>query len=106
MQFTLVEDEKGILAALNGRFTFQDHAAFRGLLNAIASAKPNSAQAGTVALDIKALEFIDSAAIGMLLMANDASKKAGLRFVVRSPQGQVRRTLETASLATIFPIQD
>jgi anti-anti-sigma regulatory factor len=41
----------------------------------------------------------------MLLVANDACRKAGLEFIAQSPKGQVQRTLEVASMGSIFKIQ-
>jgi anti-anti-sigma factor len=99
MQYTIIPDNQGFSAVLTGRFTFQDHAAFRGLVGAI-----QSAHGQRVAIDLSGVEFIDSAAIGMLLVANDACKKAGLDFVAQKPKGQVKRTLEIASLESIFTI--
>ncbi len=100
MQYTIRPDAQGFVAILSGRFTFQDHATFRGLIGAVQSAS------GTrVALDLSAVEFIDSAGLGMLLVANDACKKAGLEFVAQKPRGQVLRTMEVSSMGSIFKIQ-
>lgn len=100
MQHTLVVDTEGLRASLTGRFTFQDYPDFRRLLNAI-----EATTGRRVAVDLEALEFIDSAALGMLLIANDACKKAGLSFLVQHPKGQVYRTLEIAAMGSIFQIQ-
>jgi anti-anti-sigma factor len=100
MNYTVATDEQGLRAALSGRFTFQDHAVFRDLLGVIETAK-----GVRVAMDLASVEFIDSAALGMLLMANDACRKAGLTLIARHPTGQVRRTLEIAAIGSIFQIQ-
>ena len=99
MQFTISSDEHGIRAVLTGRFTFQDHAVFSGLVTAI-----HSARGTRVAIDLGAVEFIDSAGLGMLLVANDACKKTGLEFIAQNPKGQVLRTLQVASMGSIFKI--
>jgi anti-anti-sigma factor len=100
MQYTILPDDQGFRAVLTGRFTFQDHAVFRGLVGAIQTARGQR-----VAIDLEGVEFIDSAGLGMLLVANDACKKAGLDFVTQKPQGQVRRTMEIAAMGSIFTIQ-
>jgi anti-anti-sigma factor len=99
MKYSLSTDEQGLRATMNGRFTFQDHALFRGLLEAI-----EAATSGCVTVDLGGVEFIDSAALGMLLLANDACTKVGLKLVAEHPNGQVRRTLEIAAMGSIFQI--
>jgi anti-anti-sigma factor len=100
MQYTISSDDQGVSAVLTGRFTFQDHAVFRGLVTTIQSARGKR-----VSIDLGAVEFIDSAGLGMLLVANDACKKAGLEFIAQNPKGQVLRTLEVASMGSIFKIK-
>ena len=87
------------LITMRGRFTFADYQAFRGLLDDI-----RASGARRHVLDLAEVEFIDSAAIGMLLIAAEEAKRHGGRVALRRPQGQVRRTLDTASLDTVFPI--
>ena len=101
MQYTLSTQPDGVTATLSGRFTFADHQAFRELIGNI-----EMAPGRCIAVDLDAVEFLDSAALGMLLLANDASEKAGAAFVVRHPRGQVRRTLEITEMAALFSIQD
>jgi anti-anti-sigma factor len=101
MKYSLATDAQGLRATLSGRFTFQDHAVFRGLLGAI-----QAATIGPVTVDLGEVDFIDSAALGMLLVANDACRKAGLTLIAQHPKGQVRRTLEISAMGSIFQIQD
>jgi anti-anti-sigma factor len=100
MQYTVTPDDQGLQATLTGRFTFQDHGVFRGLVAAIQTARGQR-----VAVDLSAVEFIDSAGLGMLLVANDACKKAGLAFIAQKPKGQVLRTMQVASIGSILTIQ-
>ncbi len=100
MNYSIATDDQGLRASLSGRFTFQDHAVFRNLLGAIQTAK-----GVRVAMDLGSVEFIDSAALGMLLVANDACRKAGLTFIAEHPNGQVRRTLEISAMGSIFQIK-
>jgi anti-anti-sigma factor len=99
MKYALSTDEHGLHATMSGRFTFHDHTVFRGLLEAI-----HGATVGCVTVDLGGVEFIDSAALGMLLLANDACQKVGLKLVAQHPNGQVRRTLDIAAMGSIFQI--
>ncbi len=101
MQFALTSRPGQTTAFLNGRFTFADHQAFRDLLRHIGSTKLDR-----FVIDLSAVEFLDSAALGMLLVASDACHDAGSSFLVQSPRGQVRRTLDIAEMGAVFAIQD
>lgn len=85
---------------LSGRFTFTDYERFRPLLDAIKAASRTRH-----VLDLGKVDFIDSAALGMLLLAHEEARSRGSMLVLRRPQGQVWRTLQTAMLDTIFTIE-
>lgn len=86
---------------LKGRFTFTDYQDFRRLVReGMSDAIP------THIFDLSELEFMDSAALGMLLLARDEAQKRDLKIALRGPRGQVRRVLEVARFDTMFDIQD
>ena len=85
---------------LSGRFTFSDHGTFRTMIGEMTS---SAAQKHVI--DLSAIEFIDSAGLGMLLLARDEGKRKNLDVVLRGPQGQVRRMLEVARFDTMFTIE-
>jgi len=86
---------------LNGRFTFGDHSSFRKLIEEIRAHK-----SGTHVLDISGVEFIDSAGLGMLLLARDEGEKSKATVIIRGAQGQVKRMLEVARFDTLFTLED
>jgi len=61
--------------------------------------------ATTVVLDAKAVEFLDSVGISVLIAARQRLVDDGGGLVVRSPSRQMLRTLEIAGLTTHFDIQ-
>lgn len=101
MQYAVETGEKRITATLRGRFTFADHQSFRELIDQF-----GRAAGGQVVLDMEAVEFVDSAALGMLLVASDATRGAGAALLVRRPRGQVRRTFEAADIGELFDVSD
>jgi anti-anti-sigma factor len=85
---------------LIGTLTMDDHAAFRSLLSDVTQRKPRHC-----AFDLRDLETIDSAGIGMLLIASEEAKKSNWGFSIDNPAGHVRRVLELADLAKIVTIR-
>lgn len=101
MQYAVEANAHGITASLRGRFTFADHQRFRDLIGQFGQAAGKQ-----VVLDLESVEFVDSAALGMLLVASDATRGAGASLLVRRPRGQVRRTFEIADMAALFEVSD
>ncbi|MDG4720244.1 MULTISPECIES: STAS domain-containing protein [Thalassospira] len=86
---------------LNGRFTFGDHSSFRKLIEEIRSHESSSC-----VLDLSGVEFIDSAGLGMLLLARDEGEKTNMAVIIRGAQGQVKRMLEVARFDTLFTLEN
>lgn len=86
---------------VTGRFTFGDHSSFRKLIEEV-----HGHGSSTLVLDISGVDFIDSAGLGMLLLARDESEKTNTTVVLRGAQGQVKRMLEVARFDTLFLLED
>lgn len=85
---------------LRGRFTFTDYESFRGLV-----ADLTRKGARRQVLNLGELDFIDSAGLGMLLIARDEAERNSCSLVLRRPQGQVKRMLEVARFNSMFNIE-
>lgn len=85
---------------LKGRFTFSDNQAFRELLNNI------STSSTTLELELAALEFIDSAGLGMLLLAHEMLQQRGGGIVLRTPRGQVQQMIDLSRFDRLFTVID
>jgi len=86
---------------LSGRLTFNDHARVRGLIREMQAAKSRRQ-----VLHLTGLEFIDSAGIGMLLIAREELKGVDKDFVLRGATGQVKRVFTVAQLGKLITIED
>ena len=86
--------------AFSGRLTSADLGDFRELLSRIKESKCN-----LVLIDLKDLDWIDSAGLGMLLLARDTAAKSNLEIVLRAPQGDVKSLLKLGRFETLFNIQ-
>lgn len=101
MDYGIESKDQETVVRLRGRLTFNDHARLRGLIREMLQL-PAKRQV----LDLSALEFVDSAGIGMLLIAREELANADKTLVLRSAQGQVKRVLTVAQLSKIVAIED
>ncbi|CAO3448189.1 anti-sigma-factor antagonist [Azospirillum brasilense] len=101
MDYGIEDKEQETLVRLRGRLTFNDHAKLRALIREMLQNK-----ARRQVLDLSTLEFVDSAGIGMLLIAREEMANADKQLVLRSAAGQVKRVLTVAQLNKIVTIED
>ena len=99
MQFQL--DSKSSVVSMSGEFTFTDHAQFKSLVTRLFEADGSA-----VVIDLSRLEFIDSAGLGMLLLARDEAKKTNCALVLRGPSGQVKRMFGVTKFDALFDVQE
>lgn len=85
---------------LTGRFTFADNKIFREILGHFESDVKNCT------MDIGKLEFIDSAGLGMFILANDTISDHDGKFVLRKPQGQVKKMLDLTRFSDIISVEN
>lgn len=88
-------------AELKDRLTSSDLGEFRELL-----AQMRESGRKSVVLDLSELSWIDSAGLGMLILAKETAEKAELDLVLRSPKGHVKSLLELGRFDKIFTIED
>ncbi len=86
---------------LCGFFTFGDHPAFREILKKI-EADENIRQ---IVFHMDKLEFVDSAALGMLLLAHDAVEKKQKSLVIKGVEGQVKKMFALAHFQKLFALE-
>ncbi len=101
MDYTIEVNEREAVVQLQGRLTFNDHAKLRTAIHEMLQNK-----ARRQVLDLGALDFVDSAGIGMLLIAREEMVNVDKELVLRSARGQVKRVLTVAQLDKIVTIED
>jgi anti-anti-sigma factor len=100
MQANVLKEGSKAVIKLNGRFDFNTHRDFRGAY------EPLIADAGikVVTVDFAGVDYLDSSALGMLLMLRDkmggANKEVGLAGV----RGNVKQVLDIANFGKLFQI--
>ncbi|PPQ26231.1 STAS domain-containing protein [Rhodopila globiformis] len=86
--------------AMTGEFTFADHPIFQGVLTQIGDGRDRS-----IVFDVSGLSFIDSAGLGMLILAREEARKLGSTIRLRGPRGQVKRILAVTKFDALFPVE-
>ena len=92
------EDGKEVL--LSGRLTFADHVGFRSLIALL-----DEPGLKNLVFDLGNVEFVDSAALGMLLLARDTAASRNIHVVLRGARDRVKRIMEVAQFDTLFTIE-
>ena len=87
---------KQIDIAVAGRFDFRMHDEFRKAYEV------DVERGGSFVVDLGRTEYIDSSALGMLLMLHDRAKQSGAAVSVRNCGESVRRVLEIARLDKVM----
>ena len=95
-----IKDEMACLA-IRGRFDFQLHREFK---DAYTKLLENPATHG-IELDMSRIEYIDSSALGMLMLLNERSKAAGKSVALVNPSTPVAQVLDVANFGKIFNIK-
>jgi anti-anti-sigma factor len=97
-----VETEPGrARIRLNGRFDFSAHRIFR-------ESYTPSLDAGSVSeleIDLAQVDYLDSSALGMLLMLREKAQAANKKVVLSNCRGSVRQVLEIANFGKLFTIK-
>lgn len=89
----------GSAITFSGRFTFADHDGFQRVLEHMKT------QSGAVTLDLSRVEFIDSAGLGMLLMARETAEGRSLRLTLKGARGTVAKMFEVSRFNTLFALE-
>ena len=93
-------DDSEARVSLIGDLTFTDHVTFRDIL-----ARLIQANRKTVTIDLSKLDFVDSAGLGMLLIAKEEVAKANRSLTLSHPKKQVERMFAVTKFDSLFTIQ-
>ncbi len=85
---------------LSGRFDFNSHREFRDAVDR-ALGSPGTTE---VAVDLGNVAYLDSSALGMLLMLRDKARHAQREIRLRHCSAQVRQVLDIANFGKLFRI--
>jgi anti-anti-sigma factor len=96
---TSTSGDKAVIR-LAGRFDFNDHRNFK------VNYEPLLLLAGvkTVEIDMEGIEYLDSSALGMMMLLRERSQAVGKTVVLSKPSSTVAQILDIANFSKLFTI--
>lgn len=83
------------------RLTFSDHEDFGDVL-----AQIEASGAKAIVFDFANTKFIDSSALGMLLIAKDIAAQNGASITLKSANAEIKRLFDLGTFSEFFAIED
>jgi anti-anti-sigma factor len=99
MEIVRSHDETGITFHFKDGFTFADHIKFRSVIEAISHEKVDA-----IYINLQDVPYIDSAGLGMLLLARDQAQQARKILTLLHPRQQVKKMFELSQFKQLFTI--
>ncbi len=101
MNYTKKETPELTEITFNGSFTFRDHDSFFEIISYI-----KSTQVGKIVFDLTECDFIDSAALGMFVIAHDEASTKSIALSIRGVQGKVKEVMYAARFDSLYTFED
>lgn len=100
MQVNVTRDGGRVQVRLSGRFDFNTHREFRAAVEPLAT----DAEINGVTIDFSDVEYLDSSALGMLLMLRDKMAASRKAVALSGVHGNVKQVLDIANFGKLFLI--
>lgn len=100
MEATVSAYDGRAVIRLNGRFDFSAHREFRSAVDEVLRGK----SVNQIEVDLGKVAYLDSSALGMLLMLRDKARGSNCAVALANCGGSVRQVLEIANFSKLFPI--
>lgn len=101
MNYKMTNLKNGKEVLLSGSFTFRDHDTFFEVVSMIKAGYEKH-----IVLNMSECEFLDSAALGMLVIAHDEAVAKKVNLVIKGAQGKVKDVLYAARFDTLYDFED
>lgn len=100
MQTNVVKEGSNAIIKLSGRFDFNTHRDFRAAYEPLLVDEALK----EVTVDFTGVDYLDSSALGMLLMLRDKMGGGNKEVVLTGVRGNVKQVLEIANFGKLFKI--
>ena len=101
MNYKMTNLKNGKEVLISGSFTFRDHDTFFEVVSMIKTGYEKR-----VVLNMSECEFLDSAALGMLVIAHDEAVAKKVNLVIKGVHGKVKDVLYAARFDTLYEFED
>ncbi|MFA7270022.1 MAG: STAS domain-containing protein [Sterolibacterium sp.] len=99
MQVNVIKSDQHVTIRLQGRFDFNTHRDFRAAVDSALQESSNQIQ-----MDLGGVDYLDSSALGMLLMLRDKAIAVNKTVSLMNCHGSVRQVLDIANFGKLFAI--
>lgn len=100
MQASILNESGKVIVKLVGRFDFNTHREFRAAYEPLIA----DSAVRSVAVDFAGVDYLDSSALGMLLMLRDKLGGANKEVALTGVRGNVKQVLDIANFGKLFQI--
>jgi anti-anti-sigma factor len=100
MKIAIAKNDGAATLTLNGRFDFSSHREFRHASDE-ALQSPGVKEIG---VDFKNVDYLDSSALGMLLLLRERAHNANIQVTLLNCSGIVQQVLDVANFQRLFTI--
>lgn len=100
MQASILNESGKTIIKLVGRFDFNTHREFRAAYEPLVG----DAAVRSVVVDLSGVDYLDSSALGMLLMLRDKLGGASKDVTLSGVRGNVKQVLDIANFGKLFHI--
>lgn len=100
MQTNVTKDGNKAVIKLSGRFDFNTHRDFRSAYEPLVA----DSSVREVRVDFDGVDYLDSSALGMLLMLRDKMNGASKEVSLCNVKGNVKQVLDIANFSKLFKI--
>ena len=101
MQITTNEAGQHATLRLEGRFDFNASREFRDSYERILARR----EIESIDVDLSAVNYLDSSALGMLLLLREKAEPTGVKLALVNSRGAVRQILEVANFHKLFVLR-
>lgn len=101
LQISTSVHDNTVRIILNGRFDFNSQRQFRSTYDA----PLNDNAVHTLEIDLGDVEYLDSSALGMLLLLKERTANAKKELVLANCRGTVQQVLEVANFHKLFTMR-
>lgn len=100
MQTNVTTTDGRAVVKLQGRFDFNSHREFRECVDGVLQ----QGDVREIVVDLGGVEYLDSSALGMLLMLRDKARGSSKEVVLANCKGAVKQVLDIANFGKLFAI--